>query len=89
MGRLAAESKVLLCVARAAVREGLGRRGTSREVEVENIDQALQMAKFSPGAIMFDNFNPDNIKKAIKEIQKTNPNIIFGCSNIPYFLKPI
>jgi len=50
------------------------------EVEVESINQALQIAKLSPSAIMFDNFEPDNIKKAIIKIKKINPNIIFESS---------
>ncbi|MFH1790005.1 MAG: carboxylating nicotinate-nucleotide diphosphorylase [bacterium] len=50
------------------------------EVEVENEKQALDMAKLNPSAIMFDDFKPKDIKKAIGEIRKINKSIIFEAS---------
>ena len=50
------------------------------EVEVESTKQALAMVKLNPKAMMFDNFKPANIKKAIKGIKTINKNIIFEAS---------
>ncbi|MFH1292270.1 MAG: carboxylating nicotinate-nucleotide diphosphorylase [bacterium] len=47
------------------------------EIEVESIEQARQMAKLNPGAMMFDDFTPDDIKKAIQQI---DGGIIFEAS---------
>ncbi len=48
------------------------------EIECKTKSQVLKYAKQNPDAIMFDNFKPENIKKIIKQIGKTN--IIFEAS---------
>ncbi len=48
-------------------------------IEVTNIKEALEVSKYKPIAIMFDNMKPLEIKKAIKLLPK---NIIFEASGI-------
>ncbi len=58
------------------------------EIEVDTEKQALKFAKFNPGAIMFDNLSPRQIKNIIKILNpsaklranKYKPNIIFEAS---------
>jgi len=47
------------------------------EIEVENQKEALQWAEKKPGAMMFDDFTPTQIKKTIAKLPK---NIIFEAS---------
>lgn len=41
------------------------------EVEVSNIEEALEAAKAGADIIMLDNFSPNQIKRAIKQLKKT------------------
>jgi len=45
------------------------------EIEVENTDDAIKAAKSGADTIMFDNFTPENVKKAYKKIKEINENI--------------
>jgi nicotinate-nucleotide pyrophosphorylase (carboxylating) len=50
------------------------------EIEVKNKKEAYWAAHLKPGAIMFDNFKPKEIKRAINNINKYYPDIIFEAS---------
>ena len=50
------------------------------EIECKTEKQVFEFAKLNPGAIMLDNMRPEKIKKIIKQIKKTNPDIIIEAS---------
>jgi len=50
------------------------------EIEVRNIEEALEAAKAEPDIIMLDNFPVDDAKKAAAEIRKINPKVLVECS---------
>ncbi len=50
------------------------------EIEVESARQAVKMAKLNPGAMMFDNFKPADIRQAIRKVSVIDKNIIFEAS---------
>ncbi|MDI6916497.1 MAG: carboxylating nicotinate-nucleotide diphosphorylase [Thermoplasmatales archaeon] len=49
--------------------------GKEIEIEVENIDDAVKAANAGADIIMFDNFKPEDVKKAYKKIKEINKNI--------------
>ncbi|MFH0819152.1 MAG: carboxylating nicotinate-nucleotide diphosphorylase [Patescibacteria group bacterium] len=50
------------------------------EIEVSTFEQAIDFAKFMPDAIMFDNFKPRIIKKALKLLKPQYPKMLFEAS---------
>jgi len=50
------------------------------EIEVKNEKELKKAIALKPDVIMFDNFKPNQIKKLIKTLHKTHPQIIFEAS---------
>jgi len=50
------------------------------EIQVMNLEEALEAAGAEPDIIMLDNFSADAAKKAAVEIRKINPKILVECS---------
>ena len=50
------------------------------EVEVENYDDAIKVAKIGVDVVMLDNFTPTEGKKTAEKIREINPNILIEIS---------
>jgi len=50
------------------------------EIEVRNLKELREALALEPGIILFDNFNPELLRKAVKIARKTHPQIILEAS---------